>query len=322
MLHVYIPDVPTENYLTYLETLLDPSIKLSRGAETPIPADYQWLVAGRPTLDYITASPHLHGLIIPFAGLPDQTRALLANYPHIKVYNLHHNSASTAEMAVTLLLAAAKQIVPADRIFRAHNWTPRHAPMPSQMLLDKTVLILGYGRIGERVGRACQALGMQVIGIKKRPPFPTNVYPSEKLYEYLPQAHALVICLPSTEETKGMIGKREIALMPDASIIINVGRAAIVEEKALYDALKCGKLHGAGFDVWYNYPHDIPSRTHTPPAHYPFHELDTIVMSPHRAGGVGTGEIEYARMEALAALLNAAARHDPIPNEVDLTLGY
>jgi phosphoglycerate dehydrogenase-like enzyme len=73
-------------------------------------------------------------------------------------------------------------------------------------------------------------------------------------------------------------------------------------------------------DVWYNYPSDEESRTNTPPADYPFHELDNVVMSPHRGGG--TRDTEVLRMDALALALNAAARGEPIPNKIDLKAGY
>ncbi|MFN2168962.1 MAG: hydroxyacid dehydrogenase, partial [Anaerolineae bacterium] len=76
----------------------------------------------------------------------------------------------------------------------------------------------------------------------------------------------------------------------------------------------------AGLDVWYRYPEDKAARSNTPPAAYPFHELDNVVMSPHRAGH--TAEAETLHLEHLARLLNAAARGEPLPNPVDLEAGY
>jgi phosphoglycerate dehydrogenase-like enzyme len=117
-----------------------------------------------------------------------------------------------------------------------------------------------------------------------------------------------------------LIGERELALLPPDAVLVNVGRGPIVDEAALYHALHEGTLHAAGLDVWYNYPADEASRSHTPPSAYPFHELDNVVMSPHRAGG--SDESEMRRMTHLAALLNAAARGDEMPNRVDLQAGY
>jgi phosphoglycerate dehydrogenase-like enzyme len=117
-----------------------------------------------------------------------------------------------------------------------------------------------------------------------------------------------------------MIGKEEINLLPPNAILVNVGRGPVVDQETLYQALKDKQLHSAGIDVWYNYPQDEDSRANTPPADYPFHELENVVMSPHRGGGAM--DVEILRMEHLAHLLNTAAKGEPIPNRVDLTRGY
>ena len=146
----------------------------------------------------------------------------------------------------------------------------------------------------------------------------------------MPELHAHILDEPERldqrqglmDETRGLIGETELALMSDSAILVNVGRGPVVDESALYLALRDGTLHAAGLDVWYNYPTDEPGRSATRPSEYPFHELDNVVMSPHRAGAPHTPETESLRMRALADLLNAAARGEPIPNRVDLVLGY
>jgi phosphoglycerate dehydrogenase-like enzyme len=283
------------------------------------------LVAGRPQRRHLTASPQLRTLIIPWAGVPEETQALLEAFPGLAVHNLHYNTVPVAEMAFTLLLAAAKRIVPMDRALRRHDWTPRYAPVPSVVLQGKTALILGYGSIGQRVARLCKAAGMHVIGIRRHLGAPTTepadeLYPAEDLHRLLPRANALLICLPHTPATDGLIGAQELALLPPDAVLVNIGRGPIVEQAALYHALRDGRLLGAGLDVWYNYPPDEPARSHTPAADYAFHELDNVVMSPHRAGAMF--EKEKERMRHLAQLLNAAARGDPVPNRVDIEQGY
>jgi phosphoglycerate dehydrogenase-like enzyme len=93
-----------------------------------------------------------------------------------------------------------------------------------------------------------------------------------------------------------------------------------MDEGALFSALKSGHLAAAGLDVWYQYPEDEASRSHTPPSQYPFHELDNVVLSPHR-GGDEIG-IDTQRMAELAGLLNAAARGETMSNRVDVNAGY
>lgn len=284
-----------------------------------MPADTEILVAGRPLREQITSQ--LKYLIIPFAGLPDITRTLMLDFPHISVHNLHHNTISAAEHAFSLLMAAAKRILPHDRTFRTHDWTPRFQPGTVKMLNNMTVLILGYGAIGKQIAGYCQAFGMKVLAVKRNPDNET-IFPPEKLHDLLPQADVLMVCVPLTPETHGMIGENELKLLPKGAILINIARAEVIDETALYHALKNEQLHSAGLDVWYVYPQDESSRTYTPPANYPFHELENVVMTPHRAGFLNDSNLEQWRMEHLARLLNAAARHEPLPNHVNIELGY
>jgi phosphoglycerate dehydrogenase-like enzyme len=309
--------------LAHLRAHLDADVHLTFGPDLPVPADYHILVAGRPQREHLTASPNLYALIIPWAGLPEVTRELMRDFPHIAVHNLHHNAAPVAEMAVALMLAAAKLVVPLDQALRAYDWTPRyHHPHPTILLEGKTALILGYGAIGQRVAHLCRALGMKVMAIRRHVSAlsPDKIYPPDALHSLLPKANVLIICLPHTPETTGLIGERELALLPPGAVLVNVGRGPIVDEAALYHALREGTLHSAGLDVWYNYPADEAARSHTQPSAYPFHELDNVVMSPHRGGG--SNETERLRMRHLAALLNAAARGEEMPNRVDLQVGY
>jgi phosphoglycerate dehydrogenase-like enzyme len=321
-LSVHLLREPDPVALAHLRAHLDAEVHLTFGPALPAPADYHILVAGRPQREHLTANPNLHALIVPWAGLPEETRGLMHDFPHIAVHNLHHNAAPVAEMAVALMLAAAKLVVPMDRALRVHDWTPRYQPSPAILLEGKTVLILGYGAIGQRVAHLCRALGMKVTAIRRRVAAlsPDEVYPPDALHSLLPQANVLIICLPQTPETTGLIGERELARLPQGAVLVNVGRGPIVDEAALYHALRDGALHSAGLDVWYNYPADEASQPHTPPSAYPFHELDNVVMSPHRGGG--SNETERLRMRHLAALLNTAARGEEMPNRVDLQAGY
>lgn len=304
-----------------MEGLLHPDVQVTWGQEVAETAVI--LIGGRPTLEQLSM-PNVRALIIPWAGLPTQTGDLLADFPHVAVHNLHHNAAPVAETAVTLLLAAAKLTIPYDQALRQNNWEMRYGERRAALLADKTALILGYGAIGERVARICRAMEMRVLATRRTPPAvqppEATIYPSDNLPDLLPQTDALIICLPLTAETKGLIGAAELALLPPGAILVNIGRGLIVEEGALYEGLKNGRLYAAGLDVWYNYPPDETSRGQTAPANFPFHELDNVVMSPHR-GGL-TLDTEKLRLAHLAELLNQAARGEAMGNRVDLRRGY
>jgi phosphoglycerate dehydrogenase-like enzyme len=316
-----------EEMLSRFAAELDPGVHLTSGPELPQPARYDVLIAGRPQREQLVASPNLQTLIVPWAGLPEPTRRLMLEFPNVAVHNLHHNALPVAEHTIALLLAAAKFIAPMDRSLRAHDWTPRYRSSPSVLLYGKQALILGYGAIGRQVAQLCRGLGMEVTAIRRNAsqspsdsPLGVVVAPAEALQRLLPQADFLLICLPGTPETSGLIGAAELALLPPQAVLVNTGRGSIVDEAALYQALHDGTLHAAGLDVWYSYPADEESRAHTLPSAYPFHQLDNVVMSPHRAGG--STETEALRASHLAQLLNAAARGEPMPNRVDLQAGY
>ena len=96
---------------------------------------------------------------------------------------------------------------------------------------------------------------------------------------HLPTADFVVVAIPSTPETVDLIGARELALMKPTAFIVNVGRAAVINERALYEALRSRQIAGAGLDVWYQYP--VPGQKRLPSS-CPFHELDNLIMTPHK----------------------------------------
>lgn len=323
VLSVHIGYTPSDFALDHLRNQLNDAITVSVGSDAPENADYTILVSGRPSVELLEASPKLKAILIPFAGLPTVTRERMAQYPQIAIHNLHHNAPPTAEMALALLMASARNLIPSDREFRQHNWTARYQPYPSVILSGKTALILGYGSIGEYLGNILKAMGMTVIGTRRQHyDAAQGIYPPEKLHDLLPDAQVLIVALPATDETEGLIAKDELALLPEGAIVVNIGRASVIDQYALYDALKSKHLHGAASDVWYHYPDNEADRTNTAPADVPFHELDNMVMSPHRAGGGGNDEIELMRMSAIAKSLNMALTGEIMPHQVDLDLGY
>lgn len=326
-LNIYIPDAPTPEELARLTSQLDAGIHVAVG-ET-LPDDFHVLIAGRPTADLLNASPNLHTLLIPFAGLPDVTRQIMRDYLQITVYNLHHNNIATAEMALALIFACARQLIPAHNTFRHNDWSTRYAPLPQVILHGKTTLILGYGSIGQHVAPVLKALGMRVLGIRRSQSDPDNgIYTMGSLHDLLPQANVLLCTLPATDETTGLIGAREFELLPDSAIVVNVGRGIVIDQQAFYEALKSRKLHAGASDVWYHYPNAEEFRktsdgvTDLAPSDVPFGELDNMIMSPHRAGAFGNPDVERFRYNRIAELMNQLAKGEPLPNRVDLDRGY
>jgi len=324
-LTVHFYQIHFVNYDETFKSLLDQDIHYTEGKEIPEDPHFQILVHPTPGKEWLEASPNLQAVVVPWAGIPEKTREVLMEYKEITLHNLHHNNFNTAEMGLTLLLAAAKNLIPLDQKLRNNDWTPRYQEPHAIMLRGRTALILGFGEIGQALAAYCLGLGMKVMATKKHPEdysgeMDIEIFSSNKLHDLLPKAEVLLISLPLTNETNDLIGEEEIAQMPKGSIIINIGRGPIINQFALYGALKSGHLHSAGSDVWYTYPSSKEARNNTSPADVPFGELDNFVMSPHRGGMVK--EVEVQRARALADLLNAANRGEPIPNPVDIKAGY
>ena len=325
-MRVHLLHPPPDHALHVLRERIGLKFDVSVGAGV-VPSDTAVLVAGRPTREQLLGCPALRALIIPFAGVPDVTRdLLLREFSSLRVYNLHHNAAAAAELALTLLLAAAKTLLPVDRAFRQGDWRSRYNGAPTLLLSGKTALILGLGAIGSRVARACHALDIRVSAVRrdigKPSPSFVDVHPLSALQDLLPEANAVIVCLPLTPETHGLLGRQEIGLLPASAILVNVARGPIVDEQALYVALRDGRLAGAGLDVWYRYPSNEKERATLLPSAFPFHEMQNVVMSPHRGGAFRLEELEARRMQDLATTLKAIASGGSVPHRVDLEAGY
>lgn len=326
-LNVNIQRAPDEHAMAYLQSALDPLVEITVAEDTSRDDQVTVLVSGRPNKEEINRFPQLEKLIIPWAGVPEETFEVLKAKPAIEIHNLHYNAVPVAEYALMLMLAAAKNIIPMDRALRLSNWQLRYETGTASLLTGKTALILGYGHIGRVLAKYLKSFDMNVTATRYSVKFPqtedgVEVYPANSLRSLLPKTDYLIIALPHTPETDGLIGEPEINLLPPSSILVNIGRGAVVDQGALFHALKTKRIAGAGIDVWYNYPKNEESRINTSPAHFPFHELENIVMSPHRAGGLNTDDTERLRMSHLAILLNAQARGDEMPNRVDRQKGY
>ena len=300
-------------------------VELSFGPEPNSAA--QVLVTGRPRPEELEAMTKLESLIIPFAGVPEATRERMQERPEVSVYNLHHNAAATAEMALALMMSVGRRIPVLDGALRKGDWSGRTMPDAEGMRATTLgfegarALVVGYGEIGRRVAQVCLALGMQVDAIKRvaRSAFDGDVslYAPTGLMSVLPKADVVLLTLPLTPETTGMLGFEELGRMKAGAILINVSRGAIVDEEALFRALESGHLGGAALDVWWQYP--SRGQDQGAPSKFDFASLDNVVMTPHLGGS--NRDTERRRMEALRDLVNELSVGKK-PKGVDLAAGY
>lgn len=215
------------------------------------------------------------------------------------------NAVAVAESALGLMLALSNRVLAYDRATREGDWTIRQRE-PRFELAGKRLLLVGLGRIGQRVARRAEAFEMEVDVLDP------HVDPEEigragyghvhDLRKALPGVDVLTLHTPLTGETRGMIGAEELALLPPRAILINTARGGIVDEAALAEALRAGRLAGAGLDVFASEP---------PPADHPLFALDNVVLSPHAAGPSREAGVRMAVAVARNTLAALDGRIDP-----------
>lgn len=222
------------------------------------------------------------------AGTDGIARAALP--PGCFIANCYEHEISISEFILTCALALTRDLVLFDRNLRAHgDFTPSgfYGGIPRRDLRGRVMGIVGYGRIGRETARLAQAVGLRAIATKRTPdPEMARQDGLEwlggagELGEMLERADFVAVCVPLAPETEGLIGAAQFARMRPDAYLINVGRGPIVDEEALYTALRERRIAGAAIDVWYDYPPDGHGR----PSRFPFEDLDNVIMTPHVAG--------------------------------------
>lgn len=274
-------------------------------------AAYDVLIARSPTRELLAASPRLRTLVVPFAGVRQQVRDLLADVPQVVLRTVHHSAVPTAELAVALVLAAARAIVPADHGMRSGDWTARYsAPNPTMILSGHPALVVGYGEVGRRVARALSGLGLHVHAVRSTEQAAADgevrIRPRSELAALVAQSRVVVLALPGSPATDGMFDAGLIAALPEPSVLVNVARAMVIDERALYERLRGGGV-AAGLDVWWTEPDSADTATGVIASTYPFHELPNVVLSPHRGGAFSLREVRDLRLDHVDALLTELA---------------
>jgi len=226
---------------------------------------------------------------IPFAGVDKLDLSLYKNYPDIFICNMHVNNSAVAEHAFALILALAKNIVTNDKDLRLGKWHGFVTKESTIQLRGKNLGIIGLGSIGWKIAKISHVLGMKVFAIKrkieekdlKEKNILEFLGEKEDLEKVIKESDFVVIVVPLTRETKGLIGKKELKLMK-GKYLINISRGAVIDEESLFKSLKEKHLAGAAVDTWYQYP-SLEQRE-VLPSKYDFHKLNNLVMSPHTAG--------------------------------------
>jgi phosphoglycerate dehydrogenase-like enzyme len=220
------------------------------------PAQIPWLVRTATKLRFVQATFAGAGQQLAAAGLAREDVERIAWASSAGVH-----ATPLGEWALFGILALTKGLPRLEADKRERHW----AHYPVDEVRGTTVLVVGLGEIGREVARLAEAFGMRVLSTRRN---------EGELDELLPRADSVVITLPLTTETRGLIDRRRIGLLKPGAILVNIGRGPVLDEEALIDALRSGRLRGAALDVF---------ATEPLPPNSPLWELDNVILSPHTA---------------------------------------
>jgi phosphoglycerate dehydrogenase-like enzyme len=287
--------------------------------------DADILLANHVSRDLIEASPNLKMIQTFTAGVDKIDQTAVREHDGIILCNTHVNAAEVAEYAITLLLVTAKNIIPSDRALRQGDWVFAFGgPRPNIEIRSKTCLIIGLGNIGTEIARRLRAFNAKIYaatrsGVSQHEDLVDRLVSIDRVQPLVKESDFVILSLPLTPESEGLVDSEFISWMKPTSILVNISRGSIVDEKSLYYALKEKKILGAGIDVWWRYPPRWGGKG-IPPSDMPFQNLDNIVVSPHRAGYSENTQHEYLRF-AGENILRFIHGETPL-NIVDLSRGY
>jgi phosphoglycerate dehydrogenase-like enzyme len=269
------------------------------------------------TREMAAAGRRLRLVQVPGAGLDRIDRAALP--PGTWLANAYGHEVGIAEYIIGAMLAWTRELGRLDAALHRGTWHSQWAvgtPAPPTWpeLAGRTLGIVGYGRIGRCLAQRARAFDMTVLATRRDVSTPdglVELHGPDGLHRVLGRSDYVAITASLDAETRGLIGERELGAMKPTAVLVNVARAEIVDEDALYRALAARTIAGAALDVWYRYPTAAGA---TFPGTRPFHELPNVLMTPHVSGWTD-GMLE-ARARLIADNIARASRGEPPVNLV------
>lgn len=239
--------------------------------------------------------------------------------PEVTICNVAGHEQAIAEYVLMTMLAWQHRLIDIAAAFRGGVWStgggagggPTHGE-----IMGKTIGIVGYGKIGREVAKRAVGFGCTVIGVNRSPIADkgdaSEIYPLGELDRMLPRCDIVVIAAGLGPETTRLLDARRFGLMKPTAFLINIGRAGILDEEALFNALKENKIGGAAIDVWWQYP--TAAEPNRRGSRLPFHELPNVIMTPHCSSA--TDGARDRRFRTVAGNLDRYVRGEPLGNVV------
>ena len=226
---------------------------------------------------------------------------------------------SIAEHVIGAAIALSRRLPHALRAQQAHRWAQDELEGPGsgvRSLHGMRIGIVGLGSIGMEIAIRARAFGMSVIAIRRRPHDPPPpgidaVHGPDRVPELLAQSDVIVLAVPHTPETKQIIGRRELEIIKPGALLINIARGKLIDDAAVIDALRDGRLGGAALDVFTREPLEPDS---------PYWDLPNVIVTPHTSGAM---QDYWTPLLALFSdNLRRFERGEPLRNVVDKSAGY
>ncbi len=256
-----------------------------------IVSDVDVLIGWRPSKILLESGKKLKVFINPGAGVKHLLDLFieLNRFRKVILINGHGNSYFVAQHAAALLLTLTNKTIPHHIWMKEGKWRTGDRDASSIPLRFREVGLLGYGAINKKVHQFLAGFDIKFHILRKnwnkqKDKLPTEAkkYGITEIDNFLKEVDVLIIAIPHTSQTSGLIKARELKLLGPKGLIINVARGDIINQKDLYNALKNESILGAAIDVWYNYHPKANKGGLKYPYEFPFHNLDNIVLSPHR----------------------------------------
>lgn len=253
--------------------------------------DADVLIGWRPTRTMLKKAVKLKMFINPGAGVTHLIELFreVNQEREVKLINGHGNSYFVAQHAVALLLTFMNKTILHHQWMKQGKWRTGDKEATSIPLRFRKVGLLGYGAINKKIHKMLQGFNIEFSILRKHWDkqeeqliTPVKKFHQYQVNEFCKEIDILIIAIPLTSKTEDLIGKEQLNMLGKEGIIINVGRGKIINEKALYNALRDKTIAGAAIDAWYNYTPEEEKDGKKYPYNFPFHELDNIILSPHR----------------------------------------
>ncbi len=260
-----------------------------RGADAILTSNF------RP--EWRSLARNLKAVFIPGAGVPCIDTDDLPN--GCLLSNVFEHGAPIAEYVFYTMLRHLTRIEEHASAFRLGHWSgsARTAGQVHEELYGKTVSLLGYGTIGKAIATRAEAFAMKVLTKRSKHEDPG----------FYTKCDFLVVSCPLNEESRRLIGHKQLELLKPGAMLINVARGEIIDESALYTALSTRNLYAA-LDAWYEYPTDIDQTLHG--SRLPFHELPNVLVTPHLSAW--TNKMIERRMTRIATNLDRLAKGEEL----------